>query len=276
MIRFNFFNSFTKTKDMKKIVGLLIGLLLIVSCSGDDAGSVNNEVLIKEYNPLFMFYNHVMPTNTLIKLEYDSNARVVKRIGGFLHTSANSFFSDKIYDEVSYTDNEIIVEKKTTSTEFQVDKFIRTYRLNNGKIVEKTIDRGQSNNRVYTYEYNAKNRISKMEYKTTFSSDESNFYYSTKNNLDSIVTKKYYINSQNQKEYTGKVVKAFSGYDTAKNPLKQLVIFEEVFNRSLSENNFAKYVETSFNKDNENTYVYEAEWQMSYDPNGNINFSKTK
>lgn len=265
---------------MKKILGLLIGLLLIVSCSSDDTGSVNNEVLIKEYNPLFMFYNDVMPTNTLIKLEYDSNGRVTKRIGGMLklspETGYNNVFSDKIYDEVSYTGSEIIVEKKTTSTDFQVDKFIRTYKLNNGRIVEKTIDRGQSKNQVYTYEYDSNNRISKMEDKRKFSSDESYFYYNIKNNLDSIVTKKYYINSQNQKEYTGKVVQSFSGYDTAKNSLKQFVIFEETFNRSLSENNFAKYTETSFDKDNESTYVYEVEWNMSYDDNGNINFSKTK
>lgn len=258
---------------MKKIVGLFIGLFLIVSCSSDDFPN-NSEVFIKEYNPLFMFYDVALPQNVLVKLEYDSNNKVSKRIGGMILLPYNSTFSNEIYDEVSYRNDEIVVGKKTTSTEFQVDKFIRTYKLNNGRIVGKTIDRGQSKNQVYTFDYDSSNRISKMENKKVFSSDESYFYYNTKNNLDSIVTKKHYINPQNQKKYLGKTVHVFSNYDTASNPLKQFIFFEETFFRSLSENNFAKYIKLTFDENNENTSSQIVEWQLDYDKNGNVDFSR--
>jgi hypothetical protein len=60
----------------------------------------------------------------------------------------------------------------------------------------------------------------------------------------------------------------FSEYDAAPNPTKGLRIFDEVFYRSLSKNNFRKY---SYEGRNSAGYVFatrNSSWELTYDNEG--------
>ena len=284
---------------MKRII-LIVVLLFFISCDKDDISPTDN--LIDGYFMTYMDYDpssfniaYIHSEEFLIKLEYSGN-KVIKKKGDYLPSLIQGtfgFFSQDIFDEVSYSKNKIIIEKKSFS--LIIYPSIRTIELNNeGYMIKKTIPKilGVSggdtiiDNFTKEYVYNSQKLLTEtyLTKRVNYSSNPNNlkyyenalFYYNADNNLDSIITiRQSYDEINDNYISTQKVVEIFSDYDNASNPTRNLNIFEETFNRSLSKNNYSSYTK--------NTYLYSngilnptpssvlgKNWTYAYDEEGNI------
>ena len=85
--------------------------------------------------------------------------------------------------------------------------------------------------------------------------------------MDSIVTSKYYYTA-----FQAKIVEEFSNYDSTVNPLKNLVLFEETWYRSLTNNKFRKYERKEYDADNILTNYSFKNWTLIYDAFGKVKF----
>lgn len=262
---------------MKKTLLLIFGALTI-SCNSDDNSSTISEpnYHINEYFFDNMIYpNGVMENlDNLVKIEYDSNLNITQRKGGYSPfdpaTGYSFIFMDNLYDQLTYSSNEILIEKKTTST-FTIPKFERKIFLdNNNRIIKKAIFREfdlTPRDTVY-YSYNTNGKLLESRNGSNDSYNEvSKFYYNSANNLDSVVTRKY-----NSTALQSKVVEEFSNYDSAVNPVKNLFIFEETFYRSLTHNNFRKYERKEYDVDNNLTFFLFKNWILIYNELGEVKF----
>lgn len=269
----------TKPNKMKQnliIVSLIVAS--IISCSTEEPIDYPKEDLINSYYINYMNYSDnfiVSPSFIpIVNLEYNSQNQITKRIGGFLEINPASgyykMFSDEILDELSYSTNKIIIEKKTSSTQYQIPIFKRVITLNNnGKIIQE-ITETENNKKTVDYQYNTAGRLFCSKFENEYSTNETVYYYNVQKNIDSIVAKSY-----SDQLYTGKTVEIFKDYDDVSNPLKHLFFFEEIFNRSLSLNNYASYEKLLFDKNNTLQSAYETKWTFTYDEKGSIRFDKT-
>lgn len=280
---------------MKKI-SLIIATFFLLACSKEnDLAADDNQ--IKSYHMWYMMdYPSLSgvpsnPDDILIKLEY-SNNKISKRIGDVSSTSFVSLFAEHIYDELSYSHNKIVIEKK--SSKLNIDPYVRTIDLNtDGTILKKTSYKFVAPG-VYThidtittdYFYDSKKLLIKTysTKKINYSLSPNNlkyyetalFYYNENKNLDSIVTTRYsFKDYKNSYELSQKVLETFSNYDTSINPTKNLNIFQETFIRSLSNNNFRTYgkdvyVGSPLRLSSTNV----RNWNYVYDTEGNIRFDK--
>ncbi|MEY8759682.1 hypothetical protein [Chryseobacterium tongliaoense] len=71
----------------------------------------------------------------------------------------------------------------------------------------------------------------------------------------------------------GRVKEVFKGYDNYKNPTKKLRIFDELFNRSLSENNYSSYEKNEYDNSGHSISFVERKWTLYY-KNNEIDFSQ--
>ena len=263
--------------EMKKTL-LLIFSALVISCNSDDGNSSTSETTyhINQYFFGNMIYpNGVMENlDNLVKIEYDNNFNIVKRNGGYSSFEPSSgypyIFTDNLYDQLTYSTNQILIEKKTTST-FSIPKFERKLFLdNNNRIIKKEIFREfdlTPRDTIY-YSYNSNGKLAESRNGNVNSYNEvSKFYFNSANNLDSIVTRKY-----NSTVLQSKVVEEFSNYDSAINPVKNLLLFEETFYRSLTQNNFRKYERKEYDIDNNLTFSSFKNWTLIYDESGKVKF----
>lgn len=253
------------------------------SCSGED--NVPSEVQV-EYSPQSYHFKNmnypigmvISPTlDNLVKISYDMHNKISMRVGGILHYSSSSGmttgFTDEIYDELIYSSNQIKINRKTSSTSFDIHDFERKLILDNhNRIVKKIIyqESVYPYNDTINYFYNSSGQISE-----TFKGDldlfneKGKFYYNLNGNLDSIVLKKHYQNEP----YYSKEVEVFSNFDNIPNPLKKLIIFEETFTRAISKNNYSKYEKFTYDSSNNLINTEFRNWTLQYDSSGNINFN---
>ncbi|BDD03974.1 hypothetical protein [Aureibacter tunicatorum] len=259
---------------MKKQLLFFSVFIFLFSCDNDTI--VPNDNKISKYRIGYMdyytgdsFFNkRVQSRNSVVHLEYNSDNRLIKRIGGMFPISvASGFrlnFTDHVYDEVSYLDNKIVIENKSSSPDISSNREIVTYVLDeNNNIKQKIISINYENNLLSdttNYFYDSENRLNTIKSINGIST----LYFNDKNNLDSIVTIKNQI----------KVVEIFEKFDNAKNPLKHLNIFPETFKRSLSENNYSIYRKFGYNLSlgDEEVQRQINEWELQYDENGNVIF----
>lgn len=262
-------------QQMNKILLLVFGILTI-SCSSDDNNSNTQTYHIDKYFFDNMIYpNGIMQNlDNLVKIEYDNDFKISKRIGSYSSfdpaTGFPYIFVDNIYDQLTYSGNEIFIEKKTTST-FSIPKFERKLFLDsNGRIYKKTIlkefETRPRDTTYYTYNTNGKIIETKSGELNGYN-EVAKLYYNSTNNLDSIVTRKYYYTA-----FQAKIVEEFSNYDSTVNPLKNLVLFEETFYRSLTNNNFRKYERKEYDADNILTNYSFKNWTLIYDAFGKVKF----
>lgn len=261
----------------KNLTIVLLIVTSIISCNKKEPIDYPKEDLINSYYINYMNYSDnfiVSPSlRPIVNLEYNSQNQIAKRKGGFLEinhaTGYNKMFSDEIFDDLSYSSNKILIEKKTSSTEYQIPIFKRLISLNNdGKIIQE-ITETENNKKTVDYQYNTAGRLFSSKFKNEYSTNETFFYYNAQKNIDSIVAKSY-----SNQLYIGKTVEIFKDYDDRSNPVKHLFIFEEIFNRSLSLNNYATYIKLLFDKDNALQSAYETKWTFTYDENRSIRFDK--
>ncbi|WP_299214649.1 hypothetical protein [uncultured Aquimarina sp.] len=262
---------------MKRVIFVLF-IFSLVNCSNDESlNPINNEVVIDNYYFRYMQYPQGVLNNSqldnLVNIIYDEQNRIIKRVGGLLYISPTSgfdyTFSKEIFDSISQNSNRILIERKTTSLNYQIAKFKRTLFLNQqgkitSKIVETTFPTTQD---TIDYQYNSIGKIMKTTSRNQFNPRESVFYYNSNGNLDSIVSLEY-----NRNQLSKKTLEVFSNYDNSINLVKNLNIFEETFYRSLTENNYSEYEKKVFNSNNDLVSEEKKTWNFIYDDNGTILF----
>ncbi len=261
---------------MKKILFIIL-IASVFGCNNDNGSNGSN---ITKYFFGYMMYPEGMAqnlsTDNLVDLEYDSNNRIVKRIGGYREmdfgTGYTHSYDESIFDQLTYSSNEILIEKKTNSTLFEVAKFERKLILDNQNRIVKKINYHElgfpaKDTTYYTYDSNG--RLIETKKSIFHEVETAIFYYNQANNLDSIVTKKNHYDNPMYK-----IVEHFSNYDTASNPLKKLLIFEETFYRALSKNNFKRYDKREYNALNELIGTSFKTWNLIYDSNGKVKFDQ--
>lgn len=274
---------------MKKVYLLIV--IMFFGCSNSD-DDINIIPPIQSYHIQYMDHPKlaaIYPVfeNLLVSIEYSQN-KITRKIGGYLTfdylTGVNIperilFFKD-IYDELSYINNEIIIETKSTEYTVYSNKRIIKLDKQGGMIKKTTLKKGlepwvsEVDTVTISYTYSNSNKISKSITKYRYSYDEASYYYNTHNNIDSIVTITKFRFDNEDFIPTQKTVEIFSDFDTFSNPTKKLNIFEETFNRSLSENNYRKYEKNEFGLDYEWETHQTRTWEYYYDNENNIQFNK--
>jgi hypothetical protein len=252
---------------MKKIIVAFI-TIFIFGCSNDSSNGteiINNttndylKVTLDAYNFNFNEGSSFNSTNNNVVLEL-LNSNIVKRIGSPIASSTSSGigsygYTNNIYDTIFKENNKITLFKKVIPfngiTAIAPDKK-EFFLHNNGKINYKINYKEEytnSDNDTLYFNYSNEKIIQTYSKAYGYKTKESDFYYNTNENLDSIVTKFYYYDSQlNQILLSpSREVETFEGYDTSINPFNSLTIFDDMFKRSLSKNNYSKHNITQYN-----------------------------
>jgi len=270
----------------KYYLTILFLSILLYGCNNDTDNTLINNKINSYY---FGYVNTELgvminpDNNNLVKLDYKGDD-IIKRIGKLIPvnsaTGYNYKFTEKLYQELVYnrqtTDKLIItIIEKSNTNEIQVAPNEKNLKFNEqNQIIEKVL-KNTSENLIDTinYSYNSKGQliksIKKKEYNSFTLIETSDYYYSVIQNLDSVITKSKYND-----ELIWSKKEIFSDYDQASNPLKDLIIFEDTFYRSLSKNNFAKYQVLEYDENDVLTSEKERNWSFFYDNLGNINLSK--
>lgn len=251
---------------MKKALLILGSLLTIfISCRKD-------EPIIKNINCYSYYYmdypiSLVLPDTChgKVSLIY-SHANIIKRIGGLTPVSQASGYdykySTNICDELTYIDNSVsIVTKITIEGDTWVEKERVIYFDNDKKMILKVAPNVYNLFDTTYYSYNPNGLLTESKIRMGGELIQSSYYYyNSLRNLDSIVT------IDNDGEY--KKVEMFSDYDSALNPLKQLIIFEETFHRALCTNNYRKYSMKEYFLDEGDVGTANINWTLYYDADG--------
>ncbi|MDQ0593122.1 hypothetical protein QFZ37_001491 [Chryseobacterium ginsenosidimutans] len=263
---------------------LIASSFVLFSCSNNDDITETTraqEKKIESYKFTYMHYPQaVMLANSSnnVTIQYDSNNRPIKRVGGLLATSPqtgfNYIFSPDVYNEITYGNNTATIISKFNSTQgFTIAENKRLFEFDNGKIVKKTI---VDTNEIIQFVYE-QNRISKLiSKKNNLLTAQSDFYYNQNGNVDSIVSRKATwnnITSNYEINFNSKVktVEVFKNYDNKANPTKNLMIFDEIFPRSLSQNNYNSYESKSYDMYGQVYQFSNINWTLNY-INNEINF----
>lgn len=275
---------------MKRIITILLLGTIFFSCSRNDDDITNNgnELVLDKVHVYFTVANLDAIINSngnelFYYFEYDSNQRLIKKIGGFLPISSSTgyeSFADKIYTTLLYNNNKVTVENFSSSPEFTVPKKSNYYTLNNSnQIIEKEIPDTNDNylfkKQIFNYSNNKlveiKTIFPNMPYYSADPNDyvltySEKFYYDSDSNL----SKTECFEQHNGINMGEKVVRIFENYDTSSlNPVKRLYLLDDYFYRSISKNNFRKYTEIKYNNNIETSTSIIA-WAFNYDANGNI------
>ncbi|WP_329804861.1 hypothetical protein [Flavobacterium facile] len=239
---------------MNKLGIVFVALFFLVACTEENDISENNSQIdlltpytLDQYKQVF---TDISVTNQSvlgnIKLGY-SNGKLEKKIGyAYMHNVVN----DNLYDTIYQNLDRVYIEKRIIPfngfTSVAPDKI--EYKFNqNRKIIYKVkhnLSFSLDDNDTILYSY-LNNKINKLETRSKLAL----FYYNRNNNLDSICYKPkiyddnyitYTIGNTYEKE-------VFEEYDNSENPFKQLTIFEDMFKRSLSNNNYRKHTVLNVN-----------------------------
>ncbi|MNK25299.1 hypothetical protein D3C87_436210 [compost metagenome] len=276
-------------KTNNKSIYFFLLLIFVLSCEKDRD---ENSETIEEPSLYSYHYKNMdtpgidLPTNTdgIISIEHDSQGRPTKRNGGFVGVPLSSgfecMFSKDIYDEIDYRNNDIIITQKSVSQPEQLYIYQKHFSLLNGKIVQKaTTDIfADTINDTIQYYYSG-NKLTRSLKKQQRPISETKYHYNAQGNLDSIVTRRLVYNPVNQQyepysQYPKmRTLEIFKNYDNYANPTKKLMLFDEIFNRSLSENNYSRYEKKVFDIDGNLTLTLTKTWTFSY-TNGKIDFTR--
>lgn len=266
-------------KNNRRIGAILLSTftsLFVVSCQTNDPEEIelsNNIQNFEAYHYRYMHYpNGVLPSGSseIINIQYDNQNRPVKRVGGLLplpgSTGFNYTFSNNYSEEIAYGNNEISLTVKVSLPNYS-DLLKTIFKTENGKIVKKiNIDPYVNDTIEYYY---SNDKIIKSVRKKQLPVSDTKYYYNSIGNIDSIVSRplRYDAVSQTwQVDLSNKIktVQTFKDYDNSLNPTKKLMMFEEIFYRSLSENNYRSYESKSYDV-NGNVYdLSTRNWTFNY------------
>ncbi|MBO6201441.1 MAG: hypothetical protein J6N74_07465 [Chryseobacterium sp.] len=274
-------------KTNNQIIFYLLILISILSCERDENPDAGERPQLLSYHYKNMdIPGSALQSNTdgIITIEYNSAGKPTKRNGGLVRLPfAVGFeytFSKDIYEDINYENNGFTIQRKSISQP-EVVYIPQTYfRLENEKIVER-VNRDiyyPSANDTIQYYYSG-NKLVKSLKKRRRPVSETKYHYNSKGNLDSIVTRDLAYNptSQQYEPYPQypkmRTLEIFRDYDNSGNPTKKLMFFDEVFNRSLSQNNYLYYEKKVFDINGNLSQFVKKNWTFSYN-SGIIDFSK--
>jgi hypothetical protein len=267
-----------------------MALLFMAGCRKDNEPSVNQRVDSYYYGymdyPLYGTYGNplsVRPNfeaDNLVKFEYNGG-KIVKRIGGLLYVSPGSgydlmFSSDRSL-ELTYKGSQITIASyiygQTSAANDQI-----IFKNTHNQMVKKVV-RPYDAVRIDTiaYTYNSSGfliqSINERHYlhDNFIVTETSLYYYNGNNNLDSIVSRVF---DEEGEFIWDKQVAIFNNYDNSPNPLKDLIIFDDIFYRSLSRNNYSSYALFQYNAIGKWIKRESRSWTFIYDKDGNIDFDK--
>lgn len=260
----------------RKLFFILVIVLTTYSCKKDDEFTHN----LNSYYYGYMDYpiSSCMPNpeeNGMVKIEY-SGSKIIKRIGGLIPinpmTGYDYKFSKNVYDEIEYTGN--VAKVKSRFIRNQDTIIINDWKVLfdfKGRIIVK-IQPSEDNiwrQDTLKFFYNSCGFVKKIENINCYYNEVSTFFYNKSNNLDSIVKKRYIGDILDKK-----VIEFFTDYDKAPNPMRNFTIFNETFNRSLSQNNYKYHSIKKYNS--KNILIFQAEIisVLFYDNSGNPQFDK--
>ena len=285
-------------------ITILVTLILNTSCNNIEGKIIIpvDNFNITQYHMCYAKSQLALDTynsGNIVKLEYDNQNRIIKKIGNISPLPFSSGFegilNEDLYTDFKYFENEVYLVNKISSVYgIEIKENKTTLILDNKhRIIQKiSFDKQRTPERDtinYTYDNDGKltSYIKTNLRGTTRNFEKSEIYYSSMN-VDSIITisSKKVIHIPHIK-YISKKIEKFGDYDSAENPFRKLQLFEETFYRSLSNNNFAEYKEGSMyyvytNNDFSKTptlYPYDyyphdyfstRKWSFEYDKNGEL------
>lgn len=264
----------------------LVGLLAITSCSNNNdeiqtETEQNSKQVITKISwafPELLKSNNEYDPNYYF--EYDAQGRVTKKIGGSISPSI-IFWSDflkSIYTKVSYNQNMAVIGTYNSDPTFTVPLNERKFEFDtNGRIIKSIISESNilfEKHLTYSYDNSGKlveilTEYPNMSYDPTNLDDYilsyiETFSYDANGNLQKAIT----MERRNNIDFLITKEMKFSNFDTAQNPFKKLMIFNEYFYFSLSKNNYQKSTTRELVGTNE--YFHEFEGTYQYDAGGNI------
>lgn len=267
-----------------KRIWFLVSIVALMSCGEDDGPKTVNEPINRYYYGYMHYLPGIMPNTpkekNLVTLEYE-NGRIVRRTGGIISSApATGYmhsFSDAVYDTLVYSGDQLVIDKRAKP--FLNELFKRTIRYSGEKMVQRVTERQLP---IYTdttdFFYDSSGKLIRSVTRGLYfplggSSPyqlESNYYYNGDTNLDSIVSL-----GSGSPLVMAHAVDVFTEYDQAANPLKGLMIFEEIFYRSLSENNYTSYKKKIYHPETGAvTVLAERTWDLRYDDEGQVLFDQ--
>lgn len=266
---------------MKKII-LIIIVITVFGCNddGEESTSATSVNLIDKY----YFKNMMYPVSTLsdansdnlVKLVYDSNKRIIKRNGGYREidqsTGYTHAYDETIYDEITYSGNQIFIQRKSSSNIFTPTKYEATIFFDNElKYTKKIVQDLSTFPQTYTLFYFFDSDKNLIKTQKTYSNiiETSNYFFDNKKNIVKIET----VKLQNEIQLS-RTTELFSDYDSSENPIKGLAMFDELFYRCLSKNNFKKYERNEYNAANELIASSYRTWNFVYDSYGRVMFDQ--
>ncbi|WP_188502963.1 hypothetical protein [Pontibacter amylolyticus] len=258
------------------LLAVIIGSLFISSCSKKEAPepllpkvmSVNGHYLIDKEE------HRLRPVvGGTAHFDYDGE-RVTKRRGGYITISSaggpSGFYTTDIYDTLQYhsanritiTTRERIKDVDIFSTDFK-----REITLENGLVARKiTYDEStphQYSDTIY-YHYDSQKKLKKTVQYYRWNIITKEYLFDSMGNLQKIEGTARY-RDDNSISYTTE--EQFGGYDDKTNPLKGLGMWQDLFYRTLSTNNFTTY---TFKR---GSNIEGLSWVLQYDAEGNVDFS---
>ncbi|GEP97788.1 hypothetical protein CCY01nite_40480 [Chitinophaga cymbidii] len=207
---------------------------------------------------------------------YQGN-RITRRNGGTLPvpnvSGVAGIYSQEVYDTVLYQGNRIILETHTRlNVTVPVNK--RELILENGRIVKKIYFSNLSDHKdTAFYFYDAANRISRKELRNSDRTLTQVFTFDQQGNLQSIRST-LQINGQAKPNFVED--ESFQHYDNRPNSLKGYWMWDDLYYRSLSRNNFSKYdfLKTYESMNGQSMEAGGNEWTLVPHANGYIDYGR--
>jgi hypothetical protein len=259
---------------MKKLLAMMLATsVLYVACS--DSDDVQPRPKPESISAVYQIDKEThAPPNAVggnAKFEY-SGDNVMKRLGGYISIAgsggSSGFYTESIYDSVQYLNkNTIRIFATDNIGELNVSANEREITLEGGRMVRKItsrdLDTGKNADTIFYY-YDSQNRIKTTEQHFEWFVITKTYTFDAAGNLTKISGVKEYWDG----EIGATTEETFGGYDDKPNPLKGLCLWQDYFYRSLSNNNFTSYTYISGSTEEA------MNWNLVYDINGNVDYSK--
>ena len=271
---------------MKKLLPISI-LFLLLSCNNDDDSIQKNNTKLPQYIHAKYLLDDNRPDfiDGLLEVSYKNSLPHELKGGLFLmFPNDNQGFNPNTIREFTHSNNEILVTQRNTLNNFISSEQTR-FKITGNKIDSSTkfnINNSNKHNTKYFYE---KNNLHKtLEYWQNSNDEllvdygiEKLYYFNTKGNLDSIIEQNVVIRNDLSTHYDTvqfkyKGVEIFENYDNSPNPFKQLFLVDELYKKSLSNNNYRKITEKGYDGKKLVQYT-QIEYNYFY-KNGNVDLTK--
>ena len=239
-----------------------------------DIEAVNAQYFIK-WN-----YPYATGANLLAnsKFTYDSN-KPIKRSGSYLPVFGGhdyNSYTDQVFDTVIKVNSQkLLLQSKNKLISGSPNPPKWEVEINDDKPVKRVSYVYYSGNYIpgdtAIYYYDVNRRVQKIEFHSSAQGVSYLFaktFFFNNNNLQRVSG--VYLRKPNTVYYSTEEI--FGSYDNKSNPLKALWLWDDIYYRSLSSNNFSTYTYKRFDAQNnliDSTYKT---WNLQYDEKGNVSF----